>query len=531
LSPQSSSEVLTPIEAPPIAFGKDGPWHAEGQKSAVVPPPIPSLVGTSKSHSEKEKQRPDEPSDIQPSWVRRWMAVSLQDTPSWLLSLIVHVAIILLLALIPLSGKLRESISLLAGMSEDLGKQDDLAVMDIQSFTDDPLDTADEIAQMVLPTLEAIEIQPITADLGSSVSLDVPMSLRNGLRGRSGSMKDALLKAYGGTQGTEDAVAAGLEWLARNQKSDGSWSLVGPYKDGGFSENKPAATAMALLAFMGAGNTHQSGEYRERVSKGIDYLIKLQSKDGFFAEQAAGNHRTYAQAQCSIAICELYGMTGDNAIRDVALRAVRYAQKAQSREGGWRYQPREGSDTSVTGWYVMALISARMAGLDVDSEILERIHKFLDTVQRRGRSTRADPNGEQYAYQAYGNPIPSMTAEGMLCRLYLGWSTEDTRITEGAEHLNSNPISADEGRVAYYYWYYATTTLHHIGGPAWRTWNDTMKTELPRMQIPSGKERGSWPIADDYHAANAGRLYATCMALYCLESYYRHLPLSEMAPK
>ena len=344
-------------------------------------------------------------------------------------------------------------------------------------------------------------------------------------------MKDALLKAFGGTGGTEDAVQAGLKWLARNQRSDGAWSLVGPYSEGGVSENKPAATAMALLAFMGAGNTHKTGPYKDNVLKGIGIIKKLQDKDGFFADQAVGNQRTYAQAQCTIAICELYGMTGDADLREIAQKAIRYAEKAQSKSGGWRYQPREGEDTCVTGWYVMALISARMAGLDVDSEVLEHVHTFLDAVQRYGRSNKVDPNGERYAYQTYSSSTPSMTAEGMLCRLYLGWNTQDPRIESGAEFLCSQPISTDKGRISYYYWYYATTTLHHIGGSSWKEWNDTMKEVLPAMQITSGKEKGSWPSTGDPNEGGGGRLYATCFSIYCLESYYRHLPLSDMAPK
>ncbi|MFM8396493.1 MAG: prenyltransferase/squalene oxidase repeat-containing protein, partial [Pirellula sp.] len=132
-------------------------------------------------------------------------------------------------------------------------------------------------------------------------------SIRKGLTGRSGTMKGALLKAYGGTEETEQAVAMGLEWLSRNQLSDGSWSLVTPFSDGGTSENRPAATAMALMAFMGAGNTHQTGAYQPNVVRGLNYLIRLQDDDGYFAAKAAGIQRTYAQAQSTIALCELLG--------------------------------------------------------------------------------------------------------------------------------------------------------------------------------------------------------------------------------
>jgi len=484
-------------------------------KSRVAPPPETSL---------DEPEREDEKS----TW-QRWLPLTLRETPSWLISLTVHVAIILLLALIPLSDKIRTSIAFYAGMSEAQDVGEEMTVFETPADSSE-LEASQALAAMPDLSLNELVVPDFTPSITRS-DLLVPVSLTNGLRGRTGPMKDALLRAYGGTQGTEDAVEAGLKWLARNQRSDGSWSLVGPYNDGGVTENKPAATAMALLAFMGAGNTHQSGAYQENVLKGIGMVKKFQDKEGFFAEQSVGNQRTYGQAQCTIAICELYGMTGDPELREIAQKAVRYAEKAQGKNGGWRYAPRENGDTSVTGWYVMALISARMAGLDVDSEVLEKVQAFLDTVQRYGRTTQVNPDGERYAYQSYSIATPSMTAEGMLCRLYLGWNTKDPRIESGSEFLCSQPISADKGRISYYYWYYATTSLHHIGGQFWKEWNETMKEVLPALQIRSGKEKGSWSADGDPHEGGGGRLYSTCLAIYCLESYYRHLPLSEMAPK
>ena len=154
---------------------------------------------------------------------------------------------------------------------------------------------------------------------------------------------------------TEDAVNLGLKWLQRNQQPNGSWSMTGRYSDGGISENRTAATAMALLAFQGAGNTHQSGEYQKEVEKGIKYLIGQQGRDGFMAKNARGHEKMYAQAQATIALCELYAMTKDSWLRPRAQLAVDYAESAQSNEGGWRYEPRMDSDTSVTGWFVLGL--------------------------------------------------------------------------------------------------------------------------------------------------------------------------------
>jgi hypothetical protein len=122
-----------------------------------------------------------------------------------------------------------------------------------------------------------------------------------------------------------------------------------------------------------------------------------------------------------------------------------------------------------------------------------------------------------------------MTAEGILCRMYLGWNTTDQRIVRGCDYLASRPISSELEKRDYYYWYYATNSLHHAGGAAWFKWNEVMRDTLPSLQIQAGRERGSWPPQGDPHGDAGGRLYATVMAVLCLEAYYRHMPLSEMA--
>jgi len=463
--------------------------------------------------------------------VDSWSPRFLRDAPSWLISTVIHIAIILLLALIPLRDEVAKSLVLFLGQSDAGGEGDALTSFNIAEsdsmLGENEGDAAEDLA------LTAADLAAITPDLTEiGIETATPdFSITKGLTGRSGTMKGALLRAYGGTEVTEAAVALGLEWLQRNQLSDGSWSLVTPFSDGGVSENRPAATAMALLAFMGAGNTHKTGAYQPNVLRGLNYLLKSQDDDGYFASKATGIQKTYAQAQATIAICELYGMTADDRLRKPAEKAVEWALGAQDEGGGWRYQPREVGDTSVTGWYVMALISARMAGLDVPSDRLERIHQFLDTVQRKGGLRGANKDGEQYAYQASSQPKESMTAEGMLCRMYLGWKTDDPRIVEGGKILNEIKINSGVQGRDYYYWYYATNALHHAGGANWRQWNNIMKDALPELQLKAGRERGSWPPDGDPHGPAGGRLYSTVLSILCLEAYYRHMPLSEMATK
>lgn len=445
-----------------------------------------------------------------------------QSMPSWLVSTVMHLVALLILALIAGPGRSGVGrIMLDLGFSEQPSDQAELTEFAIES----PLEVGEDIESSEVPVeldvadlfaavepAEELEITEVELGLGPEVSsVAAPM-----FDGRTGAMKKALLSIYGGNTDTVNAVELGLAWLARNQQRGGSWSMRGPYRDGSSSENKTAATAMAILAFCGDGNTHQSGKYQENVKSGLRFLVAQQGRDGFMAKQAQSHQQMYAQAQATIALCELYAMTNDSWLRPKAQLAIDFAESAQSSEGGWRYRPRYDSDTSVTGWYVMALKSAQASGLEVNDSKLRQVSDYLNTVSYY--------DGAGYAYQTNGRPSPAMTAEGLLCRQYLGWDREYPPMRDGLYTLVEDHMF-DKRDPDVYYWYYATQALHHYGGSLWRQWNDEMRVQLPAIQVTSGREKGSWAPQNDYWGQNSGRLYTTCFSIYCLEVYYRHLPL------
>ncbi len=443
-----------------------------------------------------------------------------REAPPWLVSMMIHVVMLLILALIskPIGSGIG-SVMLSIGQSE---REVPAELAEFSISTDDVINESD--------LMEESEVEVDMASLFDSAELSdaetlAPMEFGAGpelatvrpmFDGRTGAMKKALLAIYGGTAQTQDAVARGLAWLKRNQRANGSWSMQGPYGDGGVSENECAATAMALLAFLGDGNTHDKGEYREEVEKGVKHLLKLQDRSGFMAKQARSHEKMYAQAQATIVLCELYGMTKDSWLRDPAQRALDFAMDAQSPQGGWRYEPKIDSDTSITGWYVMALESGRAAGLEVNISVLMKVNDYLDLA--------SSFDGAAYGYQANSSASPAMTAEGLLCRQYISWKRDHPPLRRGIQALLLDaPFNISDRDV--YYWYYATQVMHHFGGSDWRKWNDVMKVELPKAQVLGGREDGSWAPQMDRWGRNHGRLYTTCLSLYCLEVYYRHMPL------
>ena len=443
----------------------------------------------------------------------------IESAPPWLVSMVVHMLLLLVLAFWYLEPWFPNRIDLDAVFSDEVGMQ----------LIEDTLE---------LPSLEPIEITDTAVSIDEAeiddplaaapdVPVQVPEALRSSspqeapsiglaLSGRSKGRKQVLLNAYGGTEVTESAVRMALEWLARNQRPDGSWSLMGPYQNGLPNENRLAATSMALLAFQGAGYTVDSGKYGKRVARAWEHLLRLQDADGNFFQNGISSHRLYSQAQATIAICELYGMTKDEAFREPAQLAIDYALKVQAPEGGWRYVPGQGTDTSVTGWFVMGLQSALMAGLEVPSPALARISEYLDLVTTDG--------GSNYAYRVNNGARISMTAEALLCRQYLGWAREDPRLARGVDEILRNPIDWERSTNVYY-WYYATQVVHHMEGKVWQEWNKVMRDSLPRRQVQDGREKGSWDPAGDRWGHQGGRLYMTCLCTYMLEVYYRHLPI------
>ena len=132
-------------------------------------------------------------------------------------------------------------------------------------------------------------------------------------------------------------------------------------------------------------------------------------------------------------------------------------------------------------------------------------------------------DGVSYAYRPGEGPSHVMTAEALLCRMYLGADLRDADVREGlAQMAQQHPPRREETNV--YYWYYATQALHHAGGPTWDEWNRALRDVLVQLQETTGHAAGSWSPRGP-HTEAGGRLYMTALAVCTLEVYYRHAPI------
>jgi len=336
---------------------------------------------------------------------------------------------------------------------------------------------------------------------------------------RDEEVREQTLEQLGGSEETEAAVADALAWLAAIQSENGAWDADEPGIDcddcGGVTniESDVALTGLALLCFLGADHTHISpGPYQDTVRRGLEWLVAQQQPDGDLRRRES----MYSHGIAAIALAEAYGMTRDPALRDRVAGAVDFIIDARNREtGGWRYAPRQLGDTSVLGWQVMALVSARRSGVDVPDAIMEVAADWLDLVDLRSRPGL-------YAYQPGERPTFAMTAEGLFVRQLLGDRPDEEHMRNSVDFVMEE--TPDWERDANTYgWYYATLALFQHQGEAWREWNEAISAELLERQVQGGPMAGSWAPADRWSLIG-GRIYQTAICTLTLEVYYRYLP-------
>jgi len=362
-------------------------------------------------------------------------------------------------------------------------------------------------------------------------------------RSRLDANRSALAQRSGASGASEQAVERALDWLARHQDADGRWDGgTARYEDGtavqgdddftvhcppgqtcfgecAYWEADTALTGLALLTYLGAGYTHQDGKFATTVGNGLDFLIAQQKPDGDLrgSSKAVG---MYCHAMATLALCEAYALSLDERLRDPAERAVAFLVRGRARDGqAWRYEPAApAGDTSILGWVVMALKSAREVGLRVPDQtgVGRGTLLWLDRVA-------AGRDKGLARYQPTEPVTATMTAEAWVCRQFQGVGGPGASSSEAAAYLLQH--ESDKGDSNFYYWYYGTLAMYQHGGQPWTRWNGRIRDRVVKLQRSSGHQSGSWDPDDSMYGAKGGRIYCTTLAALTLEVYYRYLRL------
>ncbi len=504
---------------------------------------------------------------------------ALKSSPWWMISIAAHVLLVVVSSMLqtsPAVAAVEKAMSVGQMMPEaDKPPEEDLLP---QPDETEQVHQTDVVAKE--PVIKDAELSdhnetdndmPTENSLGNQGFSDAPFDgpSNNGLIGiggggggpfgdRTGGHRN-LRTGGGGTKVTQEAVDHALRWLKAHQSPEGMWECEGFSR---WCERQPAAgagpegkgkaqydvgvTGLALLAFLGAGKTHRSeAPWGKVVGDGLRWLKNVQDAEGCFGNRSTG-HFVYNHAIAALAMVEAYGMTGSAVYKGPAQRALDFIAISRNPYYAWRYGVKPGdNDTSVTGWMMMALKSAKLVNeadarsgkppsLAIDADAFEGIKAWIDKM--------TDPETGRVGYQLRGSgpartpdlvdrfpqeKSESMTGVGVLARVFLGQNPKTERaIVDGAKCLEAHlpTWNPTDGSIDMYYWYYATLAAFQVGGDLWNKWDKAMKTAIVDTQRTDGDfcmYKGSWDNVDPW-GADGGRVYSTAAMALCLEVYYRY---------
>lgn len=305
------------------------------------------------------------------------------------------------------------------------------------------------------------------------------------------------------------SVTRGLAALARMQRTDGAFG------EAQFGRSV-AVTSLACIAFMADGNMPGRGPYGEQVARGLAYVLAQCNESGLIATDAA-NSPMYGHGFATLFLGEVYGMSPGGAdaaltarIHTSLVRAVRLIEQTQNDEGGWRYNPVPfDADVSVTIAQVMALRSARNAGLEVSRDTINKAVEYVRACQ--------NPDGG-FRYQMVTGPSAWPRSAAGVATLFYSGVYEDRAIDSGVRYLfaTAAPGRVDAQAIHYYYGhYYAVQTMFLAGGDSWSRWWPAVRDQF----IVEQQADGAW--SDTSH----GNEYATAMSLIVLQMPKRYLPI------
>jgi squalene cyclase len=265
---------------------------------------------------------------------------------------------------------------------------------------------------------------------------------------------------------------------------------------------------------MSQGHVPGQGQYGPEVAKGCRFLLaSAREKDGYLIGARGGN--MYCHAMATLALGELYGMTGDEEIRPVLKKAVELIVGCQSPEGGWRYEPvPSGADISVTIMQVMALRSAKNGGLHVPDDVLAKAIRYIENCR--------DPASGGFRYQSHpGAPGFARTAAGA-CVLQLAGKYDAQQIEPAITYLKNH---FDDRLHFWYGHYYAAHAVHTYAAKEghekeWEEWYKRLKATL----LPRQSADGSWSSRDLDHNS-PGPIYQTSIAVIVLSVPAHYLPI------
>ena len=357
------------------------------------------------------------------------------------------------------------------------------------------------------------------------------------------------------------AIELGLRWLAAHQGADGGWGVrAHALICDGEPVKRPAPTigelghdlgisALAMLAFLQTGYTHQGDHaYSETVRRALAYVRgSMDREGGLFRKPPDGagfaGHWIIAHGLAAQALIELFGMTGDPAVGELANRALSFGRMARNPYFAWRYGIKPGdNDTAVTGVLALnQLVAGRInqaaeeAGqrppLRIDEDAADGVQAWIDKMTdpdygRIGYITRGSRSARyEGVHDGVGSDATeTLTAVGLLMRMLIGQDYRKNGLIGKGLHLvaESPPVWNESAMtIDYWYWWYGALVWsqapEHKGSAGWIK---ALHVALRDTQRRDGDVRtytGSWQPVGVWSRVG-GRVCSTALAVLALSA-------------
>jgi hypothetical protein len=322
------------------------------------------------------------------------------------------------------------------------------------------------------------------------------------------------------TQQGRAAIEQALQYLASNQRSDGSFN--------GEMGRTTGIVAAATLAWMVNGNLPGEGPYGKNVAKGIDFILSCALPTGALIKKGEDDgHEMYHHALAELCLAEAWGQTRDKRIGEKLKAAVELQVRCQNRAGGWHYRHEMQSfDLSVVVMQLVALRAAKDAGVAVPKETIERALACVE-----GCRTKKNAEGlAGFKYSGGGGEVEAgnwpMTAAGLMCLQVCG-NYKPSALKDGLDFLMKNrERKGDSTGLKPYGHYYAMQAMYQAGAAGgvfldyWKKWYPDVSKEVIAAQVKSGANRGSF--GGSYGGYG---MWSTGMCVLMLGIPYRYLPI------
>ena len=499
------------------------------------------------------------------------LAEQLAHAPYFIASIVLHFLIGLIVAgIMVLTAKPEEEVPTLVAAPPppppEVEEEEEPEPEPIEEPIEEPVVVESELEEVVeQETLQEDGDPDMNADAAfDSDAWNNDVGLGGGAGGKMGG-RGGRGGGKGGSE-TEAAVQDALRWLRDHQSSPGFWDAdefmfndIYPDKEQSDGEGSSTVdvglTGLALLAFLGNNHTMDKGEFKSVVKTGINWLKENQDSDtGLFGEEV-GNPTLYNQAIATMAMGEAYYFSKQSPLlRHPMKKAVQLLVKAQNPYFAWRYslEPNGDNDSSITGWMVFALKTAKENKMAVGNEVFDGAEKWFATmtdtsigrtgyVYADGAGVGATPSRpDKYMDKFPAEKSEALTAVALLSRMFM---TDGKKVTKWSDHpqydmlkkqaqlIASKPPIWDDGidqpggsAIDMYYWYYATFAMKQWGGKEWDKWKKHLEPALLNNQRKEDKKDnfyGSWDPAGPW-GEEGGRVYSTAICALMLEVYYRY---------